>query len=250
MLKIKYFNDDDGRELHFTEEDTSSIAAFDYESDVKIPEEFIECAYKDSMIAMENVRLGKCKPRRFTKLPYMYRDFKRDGMMQYPFFEICDYEDINSRYGVGYGRCLIANKYFPDMKIDIFKSCEWYGIGGTEIVQEAIDIISKNNYWKDKDIITDYDVAVVMMEQPEEGGLWYIKAIDFGTEEYMNTYKNFRPQEYCEKTMHKGLWELQEKIILNSSGDCYDEVILGTLDYIETFVDEVDDEHFVKPLWR
>ena len=89
-----------------------------------------------------------------------------------------------------------------------------------------------------------------MMEQPEEDGLWYIKAIDFGTEEYMNTYKNFRPQEYCEKTMHKGLWELQEKIILNSSGDCYDEVILGTLDYIETFVDEVDDEHFAKPLWR
>jgi hypothetical protein len=41
MLKIKYFNDDDGRELHFTEEDTSSIAAFDYESDVEIPEEFI-----------------------------------------------------------------------------------------------------------------------------------------------------------------------------------------------------------------
>ena len=53
-----------------------------------------------------------------------------------------------------------------------------------------------------------------------------------------------------EKTMHKGLWELQEKIILNSSGDCYDEVILGTLDYIETFVEKVDDEHFVKPLWR
>ena len=51
-----------------------------------------------------------------------------------------------------------CHKYFPDMKIDVLKSCEWFGIGGTEIVQEAIDLIRKNDYWKDKDITADHDL--------------------------------------------------------------------------------------------
>ena len=58
-------------------------------------------------------------------------------MMRFPFFEFCDHPDINVRYGVGYGRCLVARKYFPDIRVDHIKSSQEFGIGSVEVAEKA-----------------------------------------------------------------------------------------------------------------
>ena len=228
MLKIKYFDDTSGKELKSTRIKPLMIANFEYESQVKISEEFHSCAIDDINYHVNRVLNGNPKPRIFTKLPYLYREFKEDGMMRFPFFEFCDHPDINVRYGVGYGRALIARKYFPDIRIDHIKSSEKFGIGSIEIVERAISLIRNNMYWKDKSVP---ETVIVLLDR--SGWFYYLKEIGFTSGEYLEKRKNYRPQEFVESTINDELWKLQEQIIKEDPDNCFDRVVRGVLNNLD-----------------
>ena len=228
MLKIKYFDDSSGKELKPTRLKPLMIADFEYESQVKISEEFHSCAIDDINYHVNRVLNGNPKPRIFTKLPYLYRDFKEDGMMRFPFFEFCDHSDINVRYGVGYGRALVARKYFPDIKIDHIKSSKEFGIGSVEVAEKAISLIRNNVYWKDKSVP---ETVIVMLDK--HNWFYYLKEIGFASDEYLERRKNWRPQEFVESTINDELWKLQEQIIKENPNNCFDGVVRGVLNNLD-----------------
>lgn len=228
MLKIKYFDDGNGKELKSTRIKPLMIANFEYESQVKISEEFHSCAIDDINYHVDRVMKGNPKPRIFTKLPYLYRDFKEDGMMRFPFFEFCDHPDINVRYGVGYGRALVARKYFPDIKVDHIKSSAEFGVGSVEIAEKAIDLIRNNLYWKNKSIS---ETVIVLLDK--YNWFYYLKEIGFASDEYLKRRKNYRPQEFVESTINDELWKLQEDVIKNNLNDWFDGVVKDMLNNLD-----------------
>ena len=66
MLKIKYFDDSSGKELKPTRLKPLMIADFEYESQVKISEEFHSCAIDDLNYHVNRVLNDNPKPRIFT----------------------------------------------------------------------------------------------------------------------------------------------------------------------------------------
>ena len=228
MLKIRYFDDDNGEELKSTRIKPLMIANFEYQSQVKISEEFHTCAISDINYHIDRVLNNNPKPRIFTKLPYLYKEFQKDGMMRFPFYEFCDHSDINVRYGVGYGRALVARKYFPDIRVDHIKSSQDFGVGSIEIAEKAIDLIRNNMYWKDKSVS---ETVIVMLSK--HTWYYYLKEIGFASDEYLERRKNYRPQEFVESTINDELWKLQEQIIKEDPRNCFDRVVRGMLNNLD-----------------
>ena len=166
----------------------------------------------------------------FTKLPFLYIDVEDDGMFQYPYL-YSPLRESNRLICSGHGRSLIHFRYFPDMTNDVVDQHPDWGIGGFEVIEEVVDFVSNNKYWKDK------NPEVCSIGLLEHDGVWYMNHIDLVSEDYANNHANFRPQYFIEMTCKLDLWEMQRDCILNANGkvnvkDMLDSLVLPYLDHV------------------
>lgn len=168
-------------------------------------------------------------PSFFTKLPFLYVDLENDGMFQYPYMYSPSRESSRLLCS-GHGRSLIHFRYFPDMTNDVIDQHPDWGIGGFEVIEEVVDFVSHNKYWKDK----NPEVCSVSLVKHDD--IWYMNNIDFISEDYANNHANFRPRYFVEMTCKLDLWEMQRDYILNVTGkvnvkEMLDKLVLSHLDY-------------------
>ena len=166
----------------------------------------------------------------FTKLPFLYVDVEDDGMFQYPYF-YSPLRESGRLTCCGHGRSLINFRYFPDMTSDVIDQHPDWGIGGFEVIEEVVDFVSHNKYWKDK------NPEVCSVGLLEHDGVWYMNHIDFVSEDYIKNHANLRPAYFIEMTCKLDLWKMQRDCILNANGkvnvkDILDSLVLPYLDYV------------------
>lgn len=164
----------------------------------------------------------------FTKLPFLYLDLKRDCMFQYPYLR-----SPSGGFAGGHGRTLINYRYFPQVTNDVIHQHQDLGFGGVEVIDEVINFVSNNKYWVGKNI----DVALVGLKQLK--GVWFIKHIDFISNDYLNNHANFRPEYFVEMACNVDLWKRQKKSIDFQKNllDILDSLVLDNLDYVESIYD-------------
>ena len=174
----------------------------------------------------------------FTKLPYLYYDLCVKKLpFKYPAYVFPDRKKKRKMIS-GLGRTLIASTFAHDVPLDITTHSEQFGTGGEEIIRKLINDISNNRYWMGH---VKYPIAVVLLSNYRED-LYVIKDVSFTDENYMNSYRNFRPEPFIERSMDMELWS-RIKLILKTgkyylkSGKYYTEIlndiVFKNLDYVE-----------------
>lgn len=111
-----------------------------------------------------------------TKLPFLYKDLKKEKVFRMPI--------VFSPRGTvssGYGRVLISSIYFPETKFDcIFQE---KNISNLKVLDEIIDKVSNNNYWKHMDLSGIYANFLCSIEDIEEvGKVHYLDCLEFENE--------------------------------------------------------------------
>ena len=159
----------------------------------------------------------------FTKYPALYLDLKRDGVFQYPYYYSPARKWTNKVLEAGSGRSLINFFYFPDVDNDVVDQHPDYGIGGLEVVNQVVDFISTNTYWKDRN--TDNVIVGLskMSRQgdshlfPDQHDIYFIKNVDFVSKEFLD-FKNVmhgRTESFHETTCTVDEWYRMKEQLMN-----------------------------------
>ena len=170
----------------------------------------------------------------FTKLPYLYHDLCVKNLpFKYPAYVFPDRKKSRKMIS-GLGRTLIASTFAHDVPLDITTHSEQFGTGGEEIIRKLINDISNNRYWMGR---VKYPIAVVLLVKHRKD-LYVIKDLSFTDENYMNSYRNFRPEPFIERSMDMKLWG-RIKLILKSGKyytDILNDIVFKNLDYVKNKV--------------
>jgi len=174
----------------------------------------------------------------FTKLPYLYYDLCVKKLpFKYPAYVYPDRKKKRKMLS-GLGRTLITSTFADDIPLDITTHSEQFGTGGEEIIRKLINDISNNRYWMGH---VKYPIAVVLLSKYEKD-LYVIKDLSFTDENYMNSYRNFRPEPFIERSMDMELWNRIKHILksgkyyLNSRKyytEILNDIVFKNLDYVK-----------------
>ncbi len=254
MYDIKYFHDQSGEELIFTEENPLQIMGFEYRESEKITKEMykdglrvfmedvLECRDMDGPFCseisyierLEGQRQNKVYFDRFTKLVYLYLDLLLEKSFMYPI--VLNDDVIKS----GHGRSLLAWRYFPEKTFDFVVNSTSFGIGSEELMQDFVDKVKNGTYWKNIDIS---DKTIILnIENVEDyklndRDLFFIKSIEFVDDNYYQTFQNIRPDYFLENSCKIEIWHRMKDVIINYKlqnnidgfFDILDNVIFDTL---------------------
>lgn len=248
---VKYFDADDGKQLDFQFGQLKlNILKFKYLKNQLVDENRLNTAFdlfkhdvntyvnrheeRDAMKAENGYRVrdfdrGRVAFDVFTILPYLYLTAEAGEPFQYPICESLYQEEWLKDNGFGLkhtpmlsgnGRSLILGRYFPDQMVDILHSDVSYGIGDESDIDNLLDEMLSNSYWKGKSI-DEYDIVInlccVCTNDFFEGiedyydeytyrMVYTVKSIELVDKCYLKTRRHYRPERFVEKTATVQNW--------------------------------------------